>query len=122
MVIIRKPPKNAVDKVDRFIGDAAVKNVTAPIVAKPIESKPNDRNETKKLKYPVEKATADETLTEEIVHHRLHTDKFRRETFKVHKDLVKAIKKTASNGSKGEKTRIINLALKKFFEAEENRK
>lgn len=43
---------------------------------------------------------------------------FKRETYYVHKDLVKALNKKAAKGGKGEKTRIINLALQAFLESE----
>jgi len=61
-------------------------------------------------------------IDEQIKKRSLFADDFKRQTYYIHKDLVKAIKKCADKGGKGEKTRIINLAIKKYLADEATKK
>lgn len=106
MVIRRKPPKAVIDKVDEFISEATVAETKA-------EDKTEGRNRPQKEVGP----RAD--FEEQISHRRQFPDNFKRESFYVHKDLMKALRKRIAGGSKGEKTKIINRALQMYFESYE---
>ena len=135
MAIKRKPIKTHENNVDQFISEATVEKKdksTTPKISKPAKTREKniatkyknkiDNQETVKKKQPKDESKADVEFEEMVGRRKLFADNFKRETFYVHKDLVKAIKKKAANGEKGEKTRIINLALQMFFAAEETAK
>ncbi|MBP1765472.1 MAG: hypothetical protein H6Q65_2530 [Firmicutes bacterium] len=135
MTIKRKPTKTDVNTVDKFISEATVEKSGKPanpkitkhakIKEKDIATQDKvkiDNKETAKQKHPKNESTAEVKIEEMIGRRSLFADNFKRETFYVHKDLVKAIKKMAAKGKKGEKTKIINRALQMFFAAEETAK
>lgn len=121
MPMKRKPAKTSADKVERFINDAKADETseTAELNSVEQKTKQKEKDEKKGKKHSENGAIAEKTMIDEQFERRgRFADNFKRETFYVHKDLAKAIKKQAAKGSKGEKTRIINLALKKYFETE----
>lgn len=125
MAMQRKPQKNTDEKVNEFISEATVEAGGDLAAPKPAEAKKHrkeqDKNEKKSKKQDVKTVKKDAAVIDEQIERRgLFADNFKRETFYVHKDLVKAIKKQAAKGGKGEKTRIINLALKKYFKMNED--
>jgi hypothetical protein len=119
---MKRKPKSGIDKVEEFIGEAAVEKSNAETeqeLADYKEKTKKKHKDEKKRKQKGEKDTmAEVVIDEQIIKRSLFADNFKRQTFYIHKELIKAIKKCADKGGKGEKTRIINLAIKKYLEGE----
>jgi hypothetical protein len=118
MAMQRKPAPAGKENVDDFIRGASTEIVGAAI---PTET-PGKRSEPNSHKHLQQTSAVPSEMTdvaEFIGRGSVFAEKFKRETFYIHKDLVKAINKKAAQGGKGEKTRIINRALQKYLTAEE---
>lgn len=119
---MKRKPKPEIAKVDEFISAATVDKSSEVTEQKLAEAKGKNKKKTKdekKGKHKGEKEAIVEVVIDEQIQKRsLFADNFKRETFYIHKDLVKAIKKCADKGGKGEKTRIINLAIRKYLAEE----
>ncbi len=119
---MKRKPKTDIAKVDEFICVAIAEEGSEAGTLKPAETAGKNKKKNKvekKGKKQGEKETKGEVVVDEQIKKRnLFADNFKRETYYIHKDLVKAIKKRADKGGKGEKTRIINLAIKKYLAEE----
>jgi len=114
----RKPTNAKEDTIDDFIGSATTKISGAAISAE-TPDKSRTVTQHKRLPqtstFPVNEAA---DVAELIGRGSVFAANFKRETFYVHKELVKAINKKAARGGKGEKTRIINRAIQMYLQAE----
>jgi hypothetical protein len=119
---MKRKPKPTNDKVEEFICVPTAEVGNEAIELNPIETTEKGKKKNKaekKGKKQGEQETMERVVIDEQIKKRsLFADNFKRETYYIHKDLVKAIKKRADKGGKGEKTRIINLALKKYLAEE----
>lgn len=113
-----KPPTPKADVIDSFIRGATADkkeretNPAEGVVATASES---SENENKRLQQT---STSRVNIDDLVGRGGVFAATFKRETYYVHKELVKALNKKAAKGGKGEKTRIINLALQAFLESE----
>ena len=116
-----KPTAPKVDDLDSFIRGATADkgeqqlNPAKAVVAAASQS---SENENKRLQQT---STSHVNIEALVGRGGVFAATFKRETYYVHKDLVKALNKKAAKGGKGEKTRIINLALQAFLESENDK-
>ena len=113
-----KPTTPKVDDVDSFIRGATADKgdrLLNPAEAVPAAVSRSSEEENKRLQQT---STSHVNIEALVGRGGVFAATFKRETYYVHKDLVKALNKKAAKGGKGEKTRIINLALQAFLEAE----
>jgi hypothetical protein len=119
---MKRKPKPDNDKVDEYICAKTAEDSSAAVELIPVESNGKSKKkhkDEKKAKKQGDNETVEKVVIDEQIQKRsLFANNFKRETFYIHKDLVKAIKKRADKGGKGEKTRIINLAIKNYLAEE----
>lgn len=116
-----KPTTPKVDDLDSFIrGATADKGDRQASPAEPVIAAMPKSNEEENKRLQ-QTSTSHVNIDALVGRGSVFAATFKRETFYVHKDLVKAINKKAAKGGKGEKTKIINLALQKFLEQEEQK-
>ena len=113
-----KPTTPKVDDLDSFIrGATADKGDRQASPAEPVIAAMPKSNEEENKRLQ-QTSTSHVNIGELVGRGGMFAATFKRETYYVHKDLVKALNKKAAKGGKGEKTRIINLALQAFLESE----
>lgn len=113
MTMQRKPPLQRADDMEAFIGKATAEK---PSLGEPASS---DKKHAQETFTPDVNVNVNVNVNEAIGKGSRFEACFKRETFYVHKDLVKALNKKAAKGGKGEKTRIINRALQLYLAAGE---
>jgi len=123
MTMKRKPKPEIALKVDEFICEATAEESNEAAKLELVGKSKKKHKDEKKGKQKEKMDTMEELVIDEQIKKRsLFADDFKRQTYYIHKDLVKAIKKCADKGGKGEKTRIINLAIKKYLADEATKK
>ena len=113
-----KPRTPSGKDVDGFIQSAKADVLgypSSPAVPATTAIPKSDEEQNKRLQQT---STSHVNIGELVGRGGMFAATFKRETYYVHKDLVKALNKKAAKGGKGEKTRIINLALQAFLESE----
>ena len=114
----RKPAKTQVDSIDDFIGGAKAEKSSGAIPSKPakeLEAGTLEPSHKRLSQTSTFHTNGNVDIDAMIGRGSVFATNLKRETFYVHKDLVKAINKLAARGGKGEKTRIVNQALQKFL-------
>ena len=122
MAIKRKPLETSSDKIDDFISGATAEKTNSLTPLSTEESGVKGNSENNESKHLPQTSTSHVNMDELIGRGNVFATTFKRETYYVHKDLIKAINKMAAKGSKGEKTRIINRALQMYLEVHESKK
>ncbi len=120
---MKRKPKPEIAKVDEFICEATAEE-SSEAVELELAGKSKKKHKDEKKGKPKGGKDAMEVVVmdEQIKKRSLFADNFKRQTYYIHKDFVKAIKKCADKGGKGEKTRIINQAIKKYLADEAAKK